>query len=365
MKDTLANKQEEQLLTYNTPGEAPFHSVTWVVWLGATLVAIIITRNPLYLVLLLLNLFVVFAALQGSTAIQGRPSIMSPFSFTVIVTLITGLFNMLTVHYGDTTLFRLPAVLPLVGGNMTAEALAFGVVNGLSISALFTAFTVLNMALPIRAVIRFIPRAFYPLAVVTSIAVTFVPTTLRQFQHIREAQAVRGHTVRGLRDWLPLFMPLLIGGLERAFQLAEAMTARGFASTNEYAYHTRNRTAIVLGLVAFLCGWLLHMVWGYTILGMLCMGIGALLIGGVLWAISRHTPHTVYRREWWSCQDAIIIVGAVVVVLLFVLNIPGIDRSTLFYYTYPTLTLPRFDPWVGLSVLGLLMPALLVRQKSI
>ena len=31
--------------------------------------------------------------------------------------------------------------------------------------------------------------------------------------------------MRGLRDWLPLLMPLLIGGLERALQLAEAMTA--------------------------------------------------------------------------------------------------------------------------------------------
>src|SRR4030043_448637 len=91
-------------------------------------------------------------------------------------------------------------------------------------------FTVLNLALPVRDLISLIPRAFFPVAVVTSIAVTYLPTTLRQLRQIREAQAVRGHQVRSLRDWLPLLMPLLVGGLEHAMQMAEAMTARGFAS---------------------------------------------------------------------------------------------------------------------------------------
>src|SRR4030065_1354430 len=91
-------------------------------------------------------------------------------------------------------------------------------------------FMLLNLALPVRDLLRLIRRAFFPVAVVTSIAVTYLPTTLRQFQQIREAQAVRGHQVRSLRDWLPLLMPLLVGGLEHAMQLAEAMTARGFAS---------------------------------------------------------------------------------------------------------------------------------------
>src|SRR4030043_1151670 len=92
-------------------------------------------------------------------------------------------------------------------------------------------FTVLNLALPVRDLISLIPRAFFPVAVVTSIAVTYLPTTMRQFQQIREAQAGRGHQMRKLRDWLPLLMPLLVGGLEHAMQLAEAMTARGFASS--------------------------------------------------------------------------------------------------------------------------------------
>ena len=33
---------------------------------------------------------------------------------------------------------------------------------------------------------------------------------------IREAQAVRGHRVQGIRDWLPIVVPLLVSGLERA-----------------------------------------------------------------------------------------------------------------------------------------------------
>ena len=47
-------------------------------------------------------------------------------------------------------------------------------------------------------------------------AITYVPETARHFQRIREAQAIRGHRLRGLRDWRPIVIPLLVGGLERA-----------------------------------------------------------------------------------------------------------------------------------------------------
>ena len=121
----------------------------------------------------------------------------------------------------------------------------------------------LGQALPVRALVGLIPRAFYPLAVVATIAVTYLPATLRQFQQIREAQAVRGHALRGLRDWLPLFMPLLVGGLERALQLSEAMTARGFASQGKPVDSALQRAwprlAMLAGLLLLAGGWVLRL----------------------------------------------------------------------------------------------------------
>jgi energy-coupling factor transport system permease protein len=328
------------------------HPVAWLGWLASTLVVLSTTRNPLHLLLTLLCIAVVNALAISPGEASYVP--VSPLRFAVVVLSLSMLFNAATVHLGETVLLHLPSGLPLLGGDITLEAIAFGLTNGLVLTGIFVAFTTFNQALPIRALIRLIPRAFYPMAVVISIAVTFLPTTLRQFQHIREAQAVRGHRVRGLRGWLPLFMPLLTGGLERALQLAEAMTARGFASAGEPGSGATetSRAAIVAGLLALLSGWLLRLVWGRDALGMNLILAGGLLILGALWAVGRRIPRTTYRREPWTTRDWGVVLGAAVVLLVFV-------RTTLYYSPYPTLTLPDFDPVAGLATLGLLGPAFL------
>jgi energy-coupling factor transport system permease protein len=198
-----------------------------------------------------------------------------------------------------------------------------------------------------------------------SIAVTYVPTTLRQFQQIREAQAIRGHRTRGLRDWIPLFVPLLIGGLERALQLAEAMIARGFASSGERGHDTLTRLVIAQGLLVLLIGWLLRLVWNQRILGLALMLAGFWLVLAALWVIGRRVPHTDYRPEPWTARDWAVVLGAAVAVAPFLLPLPGLGRESIFYYPYPALTLPGFDPIIGIAILGLAVPALLSRKPSI
>lgn len=335
----------------------PFHAATWLAWVGTAVVVFSTTRNPLYLLLALLSIFVVVSALQDSGS--AAPPFISPLKFTLVVLLFSTLFNTLTTHHGQTVLLLVPAAIPLLGGKITLEAAAYGLINGLVVAGLFATFTVLNMALPVRAIIRFIPRAFYPLAVVTSIAITFVPTTLRQMQHIREAQAVRGHRLRGLRGWLPLVMPLLTGGLEQALQLAEAMTARGFASADETVYDTRLRATVVAGLVALPGGWLLWKGWGHALPGGGLMLLGAALIAGVLRTIHHRAPRTTYHRERWTRWDGIVLPWMGVLLACALALVPGIERKTFSYSPYPEIALPPFEPLVGIVMLGLGAPAVL------
>ncbi len=333
------------------------HPWAWVGWLAAALVALSATRNPLHLILTLLAIAVVHVAAAARSSFVA----VSPLRFALIVIPLAALFNAATAHFGDTVLWRWPANWPVIGGPWTLEALTFGALNGWVLLGMLMAFTAMVQALPVRDLIRLIPRAFYPLAVVVSIGVTFVPVTLRQWQQIREAQAVRGHRVRGLRDWLPLFMPLLISGLERALQLAEAMTARGFAGSEQAGQDVRSRLLIASGLAALLGGGLLRLVWGREMLGLLLMSGGAGLVSGVLWVVGRRAPHTTYRLTPWTGRDWIVVLGAGLVVAAFIL--PGLDRTALFYYPYPKLTLPAFAPLVGLASLGLLGPAFLTPQS--
>jgi energy-coupling factor transport system permease protein len=296
------------------------------------------------------------------SAEKARYNTLSPWRFAVVVIPLSALFSAATVHIGDTVLLRFPHSLPVLGGAITLEAFAFGILNGLVLTGILTAFATLMWALPVHRLIRLIPRAFYPVAVVISIGVTYVPVTLGQFQQIREAQALRGHRVRGLRDWLPLFMPLLVGGLERALQLAEAMTARGFASAGEARQDTATRAALVLGLVALLSGWLLRLVWGQEMPGLVLMLLGGVGILGTLWIVGRRVPRTIYRPETWMWRDGAVVLGAAVALWAFAL--PGLDRTSLVYFAYPALSLPDFDPVIGLTTLGLLGPALLLRRVS-
>jgi energy-coupling factor transport system permease protein len=331
------------------------HSLAWVAWLGAVLVALSTTRNPLYLALILLGTAAVASMRPADT--EGRSLPVSPVRLGLFVVVAAALFNAAVTHVGATVLFRLPAALPLVGGPVTLEALVFGSLNGVALAGFIGAFAVLNQAVPARALVRRVPGAFYPVAVVISIAINFVPATLRQLDAIREAQAVRGHRMRGLRDWVPLFMPLLISSLERAFQLAEAMTARGFARPDDAAPRTTARIAVAAGLAVLLGGWLLHLVWGQARAGVGLMVVGGVLLGSVLWLESRRVARTAYHTERWARRDTLVVVGAAIVIVAFLLPVPDLDRSTLAYVPFPRLAMPGFDPAIAAASLALLVPA--------
>jgi len=225
----------------------------WLLWVLTTLVAASSARNPLYAVLLALVTTVVgtvCAPADGHAG--GRRVALSPLRFAAIAVPLSALFNALTVHVDDTVLLRLPGWLPLLGGPITLEALVFGVQNGLVLTVIFAGFAVLNQVTPVRDLVGLAPRAFHEVGVVISIALTFVPQTIRSLNRIRQAQAVRGHRVWGLRDWPPIVVPLLISGLERSMGLAEAMVARGYGSISDRAQPLRTSGGLVLGLLTLL-----------------------------------------------------------------------------------------------------------------
>jgi energy-coupling factor transport system permease protein len=345
------------------------HPAAWLFWLAAAVLALSATRNPFYLLLILACIAVVARRLRETGNAPALPVSLLRLAGVIIGT--SALFNLLTAHFGQTVLFSLPKEIPLLGGPYTLEALVFGVINGLVLAGFLGAFSVLIMAVPTHALIRLIPRAFYPIAVVISIAIAFVPATLSQFQQIREAQLVRGHRVRGLRDWLPLLMPLLVSGLERAFQLAEAMTARGFGALGADVRTQQDRSPfrsgaptrglLAVGLLALLMGLLLRLMWGQASAGLAGMALGAALVGIALWMQGRAIRRTVYRTQRWAWFDSAVAAGAIVTTA-GVLVLPQVSAVSLGYSPYPKLAVPPFDPLVALALLGLAVPGILIKR---
>jgi energy-coupling factor transport system permease protein len=326
----------------------------WIAWAGAAGVLAMLTRNPLYALLLILIARLVDAAC-------GRPErgLALPWARLALAVLpLSTLFNALFVHTGETVLGRLPAGWPLIGGIVTLEALIYGFTTGLILLALLAIFVAFNHIVPIGDLVRLAPRAYHDLGVVMLVAVTYVPETARHLSQIREAQAVRGRQIRGLRDWRPLLVPLLVGGMERAMGLAEAMVARGYGATSSRAQQPGMLLGLVLGLLLLLSGWLLALWQGAA--GWLLFLAGALLLGALLWRQGRTVDHTHYRPHPWRRADTLLVLLA-----LLALGFALWQRESLTGYTpYPRAQLPPFSPLTGAALLLLALPALLWPQPQ-
>ena len=341
------------------------HPLRWFVWIAAASAVTLLTRNPFYQVLLFGIGLLLIDSLQAvrlreepEDGVRDNGLPFSPMRFALFAVPAGALFNGFISPFGDTVLVRLPSTIPYIGGPITAEGMAFGAINGLVLVTLFTTFAVLNLAVPVRDLISYLPRAFYPVAVVSAIAVTFVPATLRQFRQVREAQAIRGHRMRGLGDWLPLFMPVLIGGLERALQMAEAMTARGFAAGHQDSTPQGAPVAqlmSVLGMLLVLAGGVVRLIpgWGAGSPALMLAGMG--LMGGAIWRAGQKVRFTRYHRPRWMWPDTITAVaaaGALIPLFLWPL--------TRHYDPYPLISWPQFDVRLGIALLGFVLPVLLL-----
>ena len=258
--------------------------------------------------------------------------------FSILILLLSSILNIFISRFCDTIFFTIPETIPLLGGPLSLEAAIYGFTNGLVLIGMFTIFTILNEAIPVHALVRLIPTAFQPIAVVTTIAISFVPNTQKQFFAIKEAQALRGQQLKGIKDWLPLFIPLLIGGLENAMQVAEAMTARGYV-TNQTNQSFRSKLILLSSLVLIIIGWVLQLIESLKIIGLITLaaGIGLLIL---LFAIySPGQKRTSYTQEEWNFESIIYTLFSLLAVALFILPIPGHD--SLYYSPYPLLQMPE------------------------
>jgi energy-coupling factor transport system permease protein len=337
------------------------HPVAWLGWVLAALAAISTTRNPLYLVLAILCIWLVNRMVGGVSPV--RPFKLVSWKVVVGLVVISTVFNSLFAHFGETHLVQIPPSIPLLGGWVTLEAMVYGATNGLVIFAMLAVFAVLNQALPVQALIRLVPRAFYPLAVVTSIAVTFVPVTVRQFRQVYEAQMIRGHRLRRLQDWLPLLIPLLTGGLEHAVQLSEAMTARGFASLPARPLGGQ-RWLLVSGLLLAVAGWVVWVGKHQPAASLLLIACGSLLLGGGIWRAGRQVKRTIYQRYSWGWRSGMVIFSVIVLVSWVWLPWFHPLRQALVFNPYPALTWPAFDLLSGVITLILTLPAFLLHKSE-
>jgi energy-coupling factor transport system permease protein len=343
-----------------------FHTWTWVIWLVAAAVPAFTMRNPFYLALLLGTAWIIYTALGRTTPIGsswGSFVKLGVFLFALAIP-----FNALSIHLGQIVLFRLPESWPIIGGPVTLEAIIAGAVSGLTLLTILVVFAAFNAVVDHYQLLRATPSFLFQAGVVISIAITFVPQMVLSAQEIRQAQRIRGHRFRGLRDLLPLVIPLLANSLERSIQLAETMEARGFGAA--VSPPTRRRAILSqVGLLAGLIGVLVGLallafyqqgrMWGW-----LLIGVGVIGVFAFFGFHGRQVQRTRYRREAWHARDTAVVVASVISLAIFT-TVRLTTPETLYYSPYPpNPLLPSFNPLVGAALLLLTMPAIVAPRDT-
>lgn len=321
---------------------------SWLIWLVSAVTLTIVARNPLVSGVMLLVAGVVYQRVRP----RGIPLPLNWLRLGGVMLILPALFFTLSLHSGDTVILTLPTSWPLVGGSLTAEAGVLGASNGLLLLTLLALFAVFNRAVAPHDLIRLTPRAFHQLGLVVLIALTYVPETLAQWQRIREAQAIRGYEPQGWRDWRPLLLPLLITGLERAMDVAEAMVARGYGATTNKPQSVWRQAMLLVGLAAAFLGWLLYLAhnrWGWVLLA---GGISLLLV--LVWQAGQNVKTTRYQTSNWHPIHSFILIAT----LLPWLTLLWIPSTSLSYMPFPRLMLPLLQPVFTVSLLLFLAPLL-------
>jgi energy-coupling factor transport system permease protein len=334
-----------------------------VAWTVAAAVSATLTQNPFYLAILL-----GIGAIQYAAASSGHPRARgwgSLLRLALTLALFVIPFNALNAHAGDHVLFRLPEGWPLIGGKITLEAVLWGASTALGLLALMVLFATFNVVVDQAQLLRLTPSFIYEAGLVVSIALTFIPQMMVSAQEIREAQRIRGHRAKGLRDMLPLVMALLTTGLEHSLQLAESMEARGFGNVRPVspARDALFKSLSVLGLAGILAStfaltYFSRMAW----LGWSGLAASALLLTGVFWAQGQRVRRTHYRRERWTWRDGAAI-GASALVVGTLIAVRIARPAALRYYAYTAL-LPDFDPALGGLLLLLAVPTLVETRST-
>jgi len=202
------------------------HPWALAAWSAAGLAVALASSSPAYRAVVL-GAGAVMLAVGGTRAGVAR----RPLAIAIGAAWIGAVaLNLLLSHTGATVLVTLPAWLPLVGGQLTFEAAAFGADTGLGIAACVLVVAPLAWQLAPDELLDAVPRHLESIGAALATTLALAPGLARSYRAVVEAQTMRGWRPRGLRSWADVLVPVALTAMEDSLLAAEAMEARAFGS---------------------------------------------------------------------------------------------------------------------------------------
>ncbi len=243
------------------PLASPLHATragVGALWALALSAAALLLYHPFALAVL------VFAVLLAGAAAGLGPALLRSMRTASIVALPIVLINVLVDRDGLTVFARLGDLGPFGQGDLTVEALVYGAVIALKITALILITTLASLAVDPDALLRICRRLSFRSALTASLALRMFPLLAADTARLAEAQRTRpprprapagaggrpraiggvaegggpasGFGVGGvgrsgrLRAHATVIAAVLAGSLDRAMDVAATLEVRGFAA---------------------------------------------------------------------------------------------------------------------------------------
>ncbi|MER7400972.1 CbiQ family ECF transporter T component [Streptomyces sp. NPDC000070] len=340
------------------------HPGAWWLWALALGTAATRTTNPLLLTLLITVSAYVVATRRPDTPWSRSYSAFVKLALAVLLIRLLFATFLGSPIPGTHTLLTLPEVgLPAwaqgirLGGEVTAEALAFALYDGLKLATLLICVGAANALASPSRLLKSLPGALYEMGVAVVVALTFAPSLIADVRRLRAARRLRGRPDKGVRGLLQVGLPVLEGALERSVSLAAAMDARGYGRTAQVPAAVRRTTAALtlgglLGVCAGTYGLLTAEGATYGI-PVLLTGLAAALAG--LRLGGRRSLRTRYRPDRWDVRAWLVVASGVAVAALLALAAAR-DPAALHPGVVP-LVAPALPLWPAAAVLLGLLPA--------
>ncbi len=207
---------------------SPLHAAragVGALWALALTAAAVLLYDPLVLAALL-------AALLGAGVATGVARELGRATRTaLIVALPIVIVNVLVSRQGLTVFARLGELGPFGQGDLTVEAVVYGVVIALKVTVVILITTLASLAVDPDALLRLFRRMSFRSSLTASLAIRMIPLLAADSRRLADAQRTRpqGGLV-GVRGRVALLSAILGGSLDRAMDVAATLEVRGFAS---------------------------------------------------------------------------------------------------------------------------------------
>ena len=210
------------------------HPLTWWIWALGLAIAVIRFDSTIFSISCV-GAVAVVVFINRENAPWGKSFnwTLKLAAWILLVRTIIGI--LIGVPIPGTKLFTVP-ILPLpnwmpgirIGGAVTVERLSSAITEGILICAIIVIFGAAASLTSPHRLLRVLPVYIYEFGISIVIATSVLPQLVSSVSRIRQAQKLRGQSLRGFASWRRVAIPLLEESLARSLDLAAAMDSRGY-----------------------------------------------------------------------------------------------------------------------------------------